>query len=131
MKGLQRMASRGFLVGMLAVQPLLAQDPKGQKQGIDAQESSAQKNRQAYSRHEVSRKQVGLNYKAMDTDGDGRISKAEFDSAFAKMDTNEDGYLSPEECQMGDRQHAEGATQSAPRVNEGTGQRENFPRQQP
>jgi hypothetical protein len=131
MKGLQRMAGRAFLVGMLAVTPVLAQDPKGQRQGVDAQQNSTQNDRKAYSHHKVSHKRVGMNYKAMDTNGDGKISKAEFDSAFAKMDTNEDGYLSPEECQMGQRQDAERATQSAPRVNEGTGQRENFPKQQP
>ena len=39
--------------------------------------------------------------KAMDTDGDGNISKAEFqansDKHFAKMDANGDGQISPEE----------------------------------
>jgi hypothetical protein len=56
----------------------------------------------------------------MDTDGDGKISKAEFDSSFAKMDTNGDGYLSSEECEAGRSKRMEGATKRNPRANEGT-----------
>ena len=85
MKGLQRTASKAFLTGMLALTPLLAQDPKGQKQGIADQGNVAENNRQTYPHHKVSHRQLGMNYKAMDTNGDGKICKVEFDSAFAKM----------------------------------------------
>jgi EF hand len=129
MKGLHHTARNWFLVGMLAATPVLAQDPKGQRQGLDAQQNSTQNDLKADSHHQGSHKRFGINYKSMDANGDGKISKAEFDSAFAKMDTNRDGYLSPEECQMGESEHAEGVIESAPRVNEGTGERENFPKQ--
>jgi Ca2+-binding EF-hand superfamily protein len=35
--------------------------------------------------------------KQLDTDGDGRISKAEFEAAFARLDKNGDGYLTEDE----------------------------------
>lgn len=53
--------------------------------------------------HAFHEKQKGGHFKKMDTDGDGKISRAEaakfpkLSENFDKLDTNKDGFLSPEE----------------------------------
>lgn len=42
-----------------------------------------------------------LDHTFMDLDKDGRVSKSEFEQAFAKLDTNSDGYISSDEMRKG------------------------------
>jgi len=42
-----------------------------------------------------------LNHAFMDLDKDGRVSKSEFEQAFVKLDSNSDGYISPDEMRSG------------------------------
>ncbi len=56
--------------------------------------------------------QQGIAFKSVDTNGDGAISKAEFNAYYAKhnarhfkeVDTNKDGKITPDEMQGGQRQ---------------------------
>lgn len=54
----------------------------------------------------------GVTFKKLDTNGDGAISKAEFNAFnsrhFKKLDSNKDGKLTPEELQGGPSQTAQG-----------------------
>jgi hypothetical protein len=58
-----------------------------------------------------------MNPMAADLDGDGKISRAEWiaaavsraEAAFARLDADEDGYISPEEMRRGMQQMREGA----------------------
>jgi hypothetical protein len=69
--------------------------------------------------------------KAMDTNGDGNISKAEFqangDKHFQKMDSNGDGQISAQErSQMMQQRKGQGGGQT-PRANGGQNNGESFP----
>ena len=66
----------------------------------------------------------GMMFKKLDTNGDGVISKAEFNAFnarhFKKLDTNNDGKLTPEELQGGHKQemgHGDGTTHLDQRFN--------------
>ena len=66
----------------------------------------------------------GMMFKKLDTNGDGVISKAEFNAFnarhFRKLDTNNDGKLTPEELQGGHKQemgHGDGTTHLDQRFN--------------
>jgi Ca2+-binding EF-hand superfamily protein len=130
MKDLQHVANKCMLIGILAAGPTLAQDIKAHREGIDARpDATANSSKPPGHARQGSNKHFEWNYKSIDTDGDGKISKAEFDSAFAKMDTNGDGYLSSEEFVTGKRQPIEeGATKGTSRVNEGTGEKDTAPK---
>ena len=51
-------------------------------------------------------------FKRMDTDGDGKVSRAEAmaaaEAAFARADTNGDGFITPEEAQAARKSHRGG-----------------------
>jgi Ca2+-binding EF-hand superfamily protein len=66
----------------------------------------------------------GMMFKKLDTNGDGVISKAEFNAFnarhFKKLDVNNDGKLTPEELQGGHKQemgHGDGTTHLDQRFN--------------
>lgn len=66
----------------------------------------------------------GMMFKKLDTNGDGVISKAEFNAFnarhFKKLDTNKDGKITPEELQGGPKQgmgHGDGTTHLDQRFN--------------
>ena len=66
----------------------------------------------------------GMMFKKLDANGDGVISKAEFNAFnarhFKKLDTNNDGKLTPEELQGGHKQemgHGDGTTHLDQRFN--------------
>jgi len=120
---LQHGASKCMLVGILTVGAALAQDIKAQREGIDVQpDATTDSPKHPSHARQASNSHFGWNYKSMDTDGDGKISKAEFDSAFAKMDINGDGFLSSEEFGIGKRGAMEGARKGTSRVNHSTGE---------
>jgi EF hand domain-containing protein len=87
-------------VVLLIASSILSQDINAPREGIDTSQGTGQNNAQHKppdSSHKPSTKFLGRSYQWLDIDGDGRISKAEFDAAFTKMDVNGDGYLSAEE----------------------------------
>ena len=72
--------------------------------------------------------QQGIPFKTVDTNGDGAISKAEFNAYYAKhnarhfkeVDINKDGKITPDEMQGGRRQdmgHSDGTTHLDQRFN--------------
>ena len=50
-----------------------------------------------------------LNHAFMDLDKDGRVSKSEFEQAFVKLDSNSDGYISPDEMRQ-ESPHSSGSS---------------------
>lgn len=51
---------------------------------------------------------LGARLKKLDTDGDGKISKAEFDAAFTKLDKDGDGFITEDEIKASVAGHARG-----------------------
>lgn len=56
-----------------------------------------------YAMHHEGKEQCGKRFEKMDTDSDGKVSKAEFlakiESHFSKADANADGFITKEEHQ--------------------------------
>ncbi len=109
------------LIEILLAGPVSPQDIKARREGINTTHETNQDKSQGQPSSKTQKPaggSFGSSYQWMDADGDGRISKAEFDAAFKKMDANRDGYLSAEELRSSTGHPAAG-TGNSPRSHPG------------
>ena len=88
----------GALITLISL-PGLGQNPESRdKDTTRTTETHSSAKDSSHKSH--SDKRFG-DHKFMDLDKDGRVSKSEYEQAFAKFDANGDGYLTSDELRMG------------------------------
>lgn len=101
----------GTLAALICVPSLAQQENSRNKEKTTPQSQDATSSqRQSHSGSRVHSDRL-LNHAFMDFDKDGRVSKSEFEQAFAKLDTNSDGYISSDEMSKGSS-HSAGSSDS-------------------